>query len=367
MAHKDELNNLLKKYAWNSLQIQQLRLADKHNVTLKYFSPQYDWEQLREIRLALEDGLDPSFLLDKHINSDSMKRAREKVYESSGLYSEKAKQNKQRRMITLVIFLIMIASIVLVGLWKKDFIYSMIYDLKLEMKTNKKVLGLSEMSNFHYIDLIEDYTKDCELIIPKEKISDIGEYNLKYTVRNESKELSKNVILVVRDDIKPVIKLKQHTINIDYGKSIDLHSNVVSCTDNVDGDIKDKVTIEGVINTKKVGKQEVIYSASDNAGNKTTQKLIIEVKQKKETNIPTNPTTPTNQNPSSSSSSSSKVKVSAKNRRFLFSQYGDASATQKVAIQYGNSVLDSRKANRFECNPITDEKGIYIGFEVKFN
>lgn len=375
MAHKDDLNDLLKKYAWNSLQIQQLRLADKHHVTLKYFSPQYDWEQLREIRLALEDGLDPSFLLDKHINSDSMKRSREKVYESSGLYSEKTKQKKQKRMITLVMFLIMITSIVLVGLWKKDFIYSMIYDLKLELKTDKKIIGLSELNNFHYIDLIQDYTKDCELIIPQEKISDIGEYNLKYTVRNESKELSKNVVLIVRDDIKPVIKLKHHTINIDYDKAIDLHSNIVSCTDNVDGDIKSKITIEDSVNTKKEGKYTVVYEVSDLSGNKATEKVNVIVKKKD--NVNSIPNTRPSQSSSNSSSSinnnssqnhsSSNVPVKAKDKIFLFEQYGgDSATTQNQAVNYGNKVLNGGKANRFDCVPVY-KNGLCIGYEVKFS
>ena len=204
------------------------------------------------------------------------------------------------------------------------------------------------------------------MIIPNEDISKVGEYNLRYTIKNESKSLSKNVILIVVDDVEPIIHLKQTRIELDYGENINLDSLIQSCIDNVDGNIKDKVIIEGTINNKKVGKQEVVYSATDNAGNKVTQKLIVEVKQKNKTNTSTTPPTPSNQNPSGSSSSS-KVKVSVKNKKFLFSQYGDASATQKVAVQYGNSVLNSRKANRFECNPITDEKGIYIGFEVKFN
>ena len=366
MANND-LDKLIDKYAWNALQIQQLRLAKKHNVSLEYFTPQYDWEQLREIRLALEDGLDPSFLLDKHINSDSMKYTREKVYESSGLFREKAKHKKQRRIISLGVFIGILIFFSILGLWKKDFIISMVYDIKLEMKNDRKTIGLSEIKNFHFIDLVNTYSKDCELIIPNEDISKVGEYSLRYTIKNESKSLTKNVILIVVDDVEPIINLKQTRVELDYGENIDLQSFIKDCNDNVDGNIKDRVIIDGTINNKKVGKQEIIYSVTDSAGNKATQKFIVEVKQKRETNTSTKSTTPTNQNPSSSSSSSSKVKVSAKNKNFLFSQYGDASATQKVAVQYGNSVLNSRKANRFECNPITDENGIYIGFEVKFN
>ena len=83
-----KLDELLKKYAWNTLQIQQLRIADQKKLDLSYFHPEYDWEQLREIRQCLEDGMDPTFILDKHINSDSMRKTRESIYKSSGLFEK---------------------------------------------------------------------------------------------------------------------------------------------------------------------------------------------------------------------------------------------------------------------------------------
>lgn len=358
----NDLDKLIDKYAWNALQIQQLRLAKKHNVSLEYFTPQYDWEQLREIRLALEDGLDPSFLLDKHINSDSMKHTREKVYESSGLLHEKAKYRKQRRIIFLGIFIGMIIFLSILGLWKKDYIISMIYDIELEMKTDRKTIGMSEVKDFHFIDLVDTYSRDCELTIPNDDISTPGEYNLKYTIKNKSKTLSKNVVLIVRDDIKPIIKLKQHTITVDYGKSVDLYSNILSCTDNIDGDIKDRVKIKDGLNTKKEGKYDVVYTILDSSSNKTVETVNVIVAKKKE--LKKNNSTSKERTSKNKTSTSSKV--SAKNKKFLFETYGDASATMQVALNYGNGILDLGKAHKFECKPIMKD-GIYIGYIVVFS
>lgn len=362
MANNDDLDRLIDKYAWNALQIQQLRLAKKHNVSLEYFTPQYDWEQLREIRLALEDGLDPSFLLDKHINSDSMKHTREKVYESSGLLHEKAKYRKQRRIISLGIFIGVIICIAILGLWKKDYIISMIYDIELEMTTNRKTIGMSEVKDFHFIDLVDTYSRDCELTIPDDDISAPGEYNLKYTIKNKSKTLSKNVILIVKDDIKPIMKLKHHTITIDVGKGVDLYSNILSCTDNVDGDIKDRVKIKDGLNNKKEGKYDVIYTVFDTEGNQTIETVNVIVVKKKE--LKKNNSTSKKRTSKNQTSASSEA--SAKNKKFLFEIYGEASATMQVALNYGNSILDSGKAHKFECKPIMKD-GVYIGYIVIFS
>ena len=366
-----ELEKLLNDYAWNSLQIQQLRIAVKHNVTLEYFSPQYDWEQLREIRLALEDGLDPSFLLDTHIDSNAMKKAREKVYKCTGLYEEARKHKRQKRLISASIFLGILLVVVLIGLWKKDYILSMIYDIDLELTTQKLELGLSQVDDFNYSDLVKSYSDDCTLMLPSNKINGVGEYNLIYTVKSESKSIDKNVILIVKDDIAPQLIIDKDIINVEYGKSVDFKSNIRSCVDNLDGDIKDQVQIKHSVNTLKQGKYEVVYTVEDHAKNKAIQKATINVLPKKEEYSPL--PSPTPSSPSSPSSKPSKpsrpsqVPVVAKSKIFYFKDHGgDAQATENFAISYGQSVLNSHKANRFNSRPYYDENGICIGYQVTF-
>lgn len=53
-----------------------------------------------------------------------------------------------------------------------------------------------------------------------------------------------------------------------------------SATDNCDGDITDKVTVEGSVNTNKVGKYKLTYSVVDNYGNITSTDRIINIIEK---------------------------------------------------------------------------------------
>ncbi len=368
-----QLEKLIQEYAWSPLQIQQLRLASKHGVTLQYFHPSYDWEQLKEIRLALEDGMDPSFLLDRHINSESMKKAREKVYQSSGLYYEKTKTKRQKRIIISSISTLVFTAIVVIILWQKNYILSMIYNIHLDLVSTKETIGLSQIPDFHFIDLVQDYSKNCELILPDIDIEEDGEYNLKYTIKNQSKSISKNIVLIVEDDVKPIIKLKNSYITLEYGQIYDFRSNIDSVSDNGHDMNIDKVTINNPVDSKKQGDYEVLYQIQDSSGNKAVEKVKVVVKDKEKndnSNQKSSKDTTESKNQNSSHASTTKkptsTNVTATNKRFLFEQYGDASATQRAALAYGNNALNQGKANRFECNPVK-ENGIYVGYEIIFS
>ncbi|MCU5595230.1 MULTISPECIES: immunoglobulin-like domain-containing protein, partial [Bacillus cereus group] len=57
----------------------------------------------------------------------------------------------------------------------------------------------------------------------------------------------------------------------------------VSATDKEDGDITDKVTVDGSVDTSKPGTYELTYTVSDSKGHKVTAKQTVTVKQKVET------------------------------------------------------------------------------------
>ncbi|MBJ8190383.1 DUF5011 domain-containing protein [Bacillus cereus] len=57
----------------------------------------------------------------------------------------------------------------------------------------------------------------------------------------------------------------------------------VSATDKEDGDITDKVTVDGKVDTSKPGTYELTYTAKDSKGHKVTAKQTVTVKEKEET------------------------------------------------------------------------------------
>lgn len=68
-----KLDEVLSTYAYDTRQKNQLRMADEKGLNLDMMkNPLYDWEQMREIALAMEYGLDPSPLCDPTISSESM-------------------------------------------------------------------------------------------------------------------------------------------------------------------------------------------------------------------------------------------------------------------------------------------------------
>ena len=56
-----KLDNILSTYSYDARQKNQLRLADEKGLDIDIIKdPKYDWEQMREIVLAMEFGLDPA-------------------------------------------------------------------------------------------------------------------------------------------------------------------------------------------------------------------------------------------------------------------------------------------------------------------
>ena len=68
-----KLDELLETYAYNPQQKNQLKKANKKGLELSYLQdPRLDWEQMREIAVALEYGVDPSSFCNPDIPAENM-------------------------------------------------------------------------------------------------------------------------------------------------------------------------------------------------------------------------------------------------------------------------------------------------------
>ena len=110
----------------------------------------------------------------------------------------------------------------------------------------------------------------------------VGDYTLTYSITNskgrKKKEISR--VVKVRDKVVPVLKLKGYiSYNVSYASEYkDLG---YTATDNYDGDITDKVKVEGIVNTDKLGAYKVTYTVVDSSSNKTTKTRTVNVVDKK--------------------------------------------------------------------------------------
>jgi hypothetical protein len=157
----------------------------------------------------------------------------------------------------------------------KDFItieQEFFYDGKLttKIKNNKiyKELGATAIDN---IDGSVKVTQSGNVNSYK-----IGTYIITYSAVDKSgnKATKKRTVKVVYDNTPPVITLKgKDSIRIPQGtKYKDAGATAI---DNRDGKIK--VTIEGRVNSSKVGSYTLIYTATDKAGNKSTKNRTVTV------------------------------------------------------------------------------------------
>ena len=96
----------------------------------------------------------------------------------------------------------------------------------------------------------------------------LGEQIVEYVYEKSGKTYSVSKKIKVVDTIDPVITLKGgNDIIVITGEEFKEPGYVA--LDNGDGDITDKVSIEGIIDTSKEGEYKIKYSVSDKSGNKT--------------------------------------------------------------------------------------------------
>ncbi|MBO5478957.1 MAG: DUF5011 domain-containing protein [Clostridia bacterium] len=111
-----------------------------------------------------------------------------------------------------------------------------------------------------------------------------GEYELKYKAYNEKNTQYSEVIrtVLVKDEIAPTITLNGKKSVTAY---LDETYKDAGCKaeDNYDGDISDKVTITGEVDTKKEGEYIITYTVEDSSQNKAEATRKVTVKKKQET------------------------------------------------------------------------------------
>lgn len=110
------------------------------------------------------------------------------------------------------------------------------------------------------------------------KANVVGDYEVVYSVTNTKGKKEKKVtrIVKVRDDIKPVIKLKKGSVyKVQYGTNY--KEPGYTATDNYDGNITKKVKVTGNVDTNKLGMYKLYYSVTDSSSNNTVKTRTVKV------------------------------------------------------------------------------------------
>ncbi|RUM65700.1 MAG: hypothetical protein DSZ06_04635, partial [Sulfurospirillum sp.] len=120
--------------------------------------------------------------------------------------------------------------------------------------------------------------------------SKVGTYIITYSVKDSagnSASITRTVIVEKKaDTTKPIIILNgARNITIKEGDSFT--DPGATASDNEDGDITNKITTSGTVDTNKAGTYTITYSVTDSAGNSASITRTVKVEKKPDTTKPT--------------------------------------------------------------------------------
>lgn len=176
-----------------------------------------------------------------------------------------------RRQVKLIIGSIICLSVIglVIVLTKKEY--------RLELVGDEEVVVdvFSGYSDPGYVLYLNDEVHDAEVEVESDlDIKVLGEYSLIYNFR----KLSVSRSLTVVDTVAPVITLEKDKYQIYLGDKFEQPK--YSAKDNYDGDLSDKVTVQGEVDVNKEGNYTLVYSVADSSGNEVSLKQAIVVKKK---------------------------------------------------------------------------------------
>ncbi|NCC55153.1 MAG: DUF5011 domain-containing protein, partial [Erysipelotrichia bacterium] len=114
--------------------------------------------------------------------------------------------------------------------------------------------------------------KDEVVITSNVDETNIGEYKITYKVPRLNKQVTRTIHVV--DKIKPLIKLNgnQEVFTFVNNEYIDEGASAI---DNNDGDLTAAIKVKNLVDIKKEGTYEIIYSLKDSSGNEAIKKRKV--------------------------------------------------------------------------------------------
>ena len=214
-------------------------------------------------------------------------------------------------------------------------------------------ISIKELTKNSYIP--SAYLKDCKgYVIASSDNDDDIKFNAYvkcgniYTTENYGKKLSsktKNTAKTQsqKDTKKPEIKLiGKEEMNVALNSTF--KDPGVVATDNIDGDVTKKVTVDGTVDTSKEGTYELTYNVKDKAGNKNsiTRKVIVSAKEETTTGDINKPVISFKSDIESTICTGEKIDIS-QNGLYGYSAYDDVDGdiTSSVKISGSTGIMNS--------------------------
>lgn len=133
---------------------------------------------------------------------------------------------------------------------------------------------------------IDEYDGDLtsNVVTTKYEFED-GSYDINYVITDSSSNKVEKVRHIkITDHTAPIIKLNGSSV-VSVSTNEAYTEQGATATDNKDGDLTNKITKEGNVDTSKDGEYTITYSVADNNGNKSTIKRTVFVGESKATGV----------------------------------------------------------------------------------
>lgn len=222
-------------------------------------------------------------------------------------------QNRRLRLIIKLIILALLLLIVGLFYFKKNVIFTDFY-----LKGDSIIVvnyGDEYKDEGFVAKLYKKDVSDQVKVSGKINYKKIGTYNLKYKLRIDYLNIEKVLIRKVKvvDNVPPEL-----TINSDDTVYLDENDSYVqptySATDNYDGDLTNKVKVDGSVDVSKVGEYKQTFTVSDSSKNETKKEIKIIVQERFKNTY---------------------ITVSISNQQLEYYQHGKLALSSPVVTGYG--------------------------------
>lgn len=116
------------------------------------------------------------------------------------------------------------------------------------------------------------------IIIPIVLNKEINQRKLE-VLRQEQEEKDRQDAILKADQVAPILMLTQDKVILYQGDELNYKSFIKEASDNLEGDLTDKVSFE-TLDTSKLGEYYIDYEVSDIALNVTKARLKVIIKEK---------------------------------------------------------------------------------------
>ena len=269
----------------NSFQMQEVKNGYTNGLTIQqvemYAWPKFDSMQMREIRLGFEAGL--SFeqvqsYAKESISADDMEEIRLKIDEDSKVTEIRHTELRHKHLKNILFAILIIAggiAAVFAGFLLTGNLNAYMQPLDLTLISDQ--VDIEYGSSFNPMEYVQSFTQDgsAELFLPDPIDTKVlGKKELLYKLKNSKKVVTKELDVNVIDSTGPKLILKQNEVKLTRTVD-DFHASeyIEEASDNVDGNLKDKVK-ETELDVSK-DEQVITYSISDSSGNISTADLKV--------------------------------------------------------------------------------------------